>query len=236
MDHQPTDPIMSNPSATLSDEHVLLLAEVTSRSAALLVQTDQDRWPQRELHVLLDYLHLEVLRQIVDEEWLLFRDYHDDPQDLDQLCRDHLELRRMIETLADVAGAAGPHVPAELAATTRNLVAKLGAHIAAEEQVLGGDLDVPSPSGPGRIPHAWYALTDGPLLDLDELRGPQGVDAALGRLLRLHRGGQVDLQASTDPLPIWRRLAAADPHGYGFDYLQQGPPRWRVRVTRRSDS
>ncbi|MGI8867744.1 MAG: hemerythrin domain-containing protein [Mycobacteriales bacterium] len=219
--------------ATLRDEHALMLTEVTARTTDLLAEADQGRWPQQELQQLLDYLHLEVLRQVVDEEWLLFRNSHHDPQSLTPLREDHLELRRLVEILADVAADASRRSPAALAATTRELLTKLQTHIDSEEQLLGASDHEPSVGALGRTPHTWYPLTEGPLIDLDDLPGPQGADAVLGRLLRLRGGEQVDVRASSDPLPIWRRLASADPDCYGFDYQEQGPPRWRVRVTRR---
>jgi uncharacterized protein (DUF2249 family) len=218
---------------TLPAQHAVLLAAVSARSADLLAEADQDRWPQRELQQLLDYLHLEVLRQIVDEEWLLFRDSHHDPQNLAQLRREHQELRRLIEVLDSAAASAGEQSPNHLAVTTRDLLTKLGTHIGAEEQVLGADAEPPSTSALGSTPHTWYEFTNGPLVDLDNLPGPQGVDAVLSRMLRLRPGEEVDLQASSDPLPIWRRLSMADPGGYGFCYLEEGPPRWRVQITRR---
>jgi uncharacterized protein (DUF2249 family) len=46
-------------------------------------------------------------------------------------------------------------------------------------------------------------------------------------------GEQVELQSGSDPHPVWRRMDRMDPAGYGFLYLQDGPDRWRVQVTRR---
>lgn len=218
---------------TLTAEHALLLDAVTGRASEVLAQADQGRWPQRELQQLLDYLHLEVLRQVVDEEWLLFRNSHHDPEHLVQLRQDHLELRRMIETLAAAAASPDQQSPAQLATTTRGLLTKLQSHVTAEEQLLCAEGEPPSTSAMGGAPHTWFELTDGTLLDLDNLPGPQGVDAVLGRMLRLRAGEQVEVRAGSDPMPIWRRLAMADPGGYGFTYIKKGPPQWRVHITRR---
>ena len=76
-------------------------------------------------------------------------------------------------------------------------------------------------------------LTEGPVIDLDALPAGQAVDAAVHRLLRLRRGEQVELHASTDPHLVWRQLDVLSPGGYGFAYLQDGPDRWRMQVTRR---
>jgi uncharacterized protein (DUF2249 family) len=85
----------------------------------------------------------------------------------------------------------------------------------------------------GGHPHEWYPLTEGPVIDLDALPAAQAVDAAVHRLLRLRRGEHVELQAGTDPHLVWEQLDALSPGGYGFVYLQDGPDRWRMQVTRR---
>ena len=59
--------------ATLKGEHALMMGAVTSRTQTVTSAADAGRWPRAELRELLNYLHLEVLRQLVDEEWLLFR-------------------------------------------------------------------------------------------------------------------------------------------------------------------
>lgn len=229
--HDPPSPSMSVPS-TLAAQHALLLAAVTARSVALLGEVDQDRWPERELRELLDYLHLEVLRQFLDEEWLLFCNSRSDPPALAQLRQDHSELRGLIEVLTAAAGSPGLQSPDQVAATTQDLLAKLRTHLRTESQVLHVEAEPCSTAALGRTPHAWYELTNGPVIDLDNLPGPRGVDAVTGRIMRLRSGEQLDLLASSDPVPIWRRLAAIDPGGYGFCYLQHGPPKWRVQITR----
>ncbi len=224
----------SQPQPTLVGEHALLVSAVTSRANDVLAEADQDRWPTDALHQFLDYLHLEVLRQIVDEEWLLFRNSQHAPHELTKLRADHLELRRLIDDLNEAATNDADRSPQRLAKMTRELLAKLQAHINSEEQVLADSTtELPSMSALGSTPHSWYALTAGAVIDLDAVPGPQGIDAALGRILRLRAGEQLELRASSDPYPIWRRLALADPEGYGFTYLQTGPPQWRVQLDRR---
>ena len=92
---------------------------------------------------------------------------------------------------------------------------------------------MPATSVVGRRPHQWYPLTEGPVIDLDALPAGQATDAAVDRLLRLHRGERVELRSASDPCPVWRRMDGLSPGGYGFAYLQEGPGRWRVQVTRR---
>jgi uncharacterized protein (DUF2249 family) len=224
--------------STLREEHALLMRELTTRAEKVLREADEGRWPQSELRELLNYLHLEVLRQVTDTEWLLFRTAHRAPDELARLRRDHLELRLAIDVLTQAAATGGsPNgpSPAQLAAATRDLLAQLDGHLAAEQQLLttaGGP--APSTASLGSQPHQWYPLTEGPVIDLDQLPGEPGIDAALGRLIRLGPDEQVELRCSSDPSPLWQRLARADPGGYGLAYLERGPQRWRLQITRRT--
>jgi len=221
---------------TLPAEHELLLAEVAARAEAVLLEADAGRWPRWELRAFLDYLHLEVLRHIVDEEWLLFRARHDASEGLRRLREDHLGLRAVIDQLADTAAEGDDSSAEQLSRITRQLVARLKTHIGAEEELLAEEGMPPSTASLGSRPHSWFALTEGPVINLDDLPGPLGVDATLGRLLRLKDGEQVELRASTDPGPVWGRLANHDPGGFGFSYLARGPNQWRVQITRRPAS
>jgi len=228
------DPTGTLPPASLSDEHAVLRREVTSRADRVLREADEGRWPAEELAALVDYLHLEVLRQVVDEEWLLFRTARHTADDMARLRADHLELRLTIEELAQAAAGGRTLRPAQLSATVRDLQTELEAHLAAEEKILAvAETAPPSVTSLGAQPHEWYALTEGPVIDLDRLPGAQGADAALDRLLRLRAGEQVELHATSDPGPLWRRVRRNDSGGWGITTIEQGPPRWRVGITRR---
>lgn len=227
----PTPPD-SEPS-TLTAEHALLLAEVTRRTTDLLGETAQGHWPQTELARLLDYLHFEVLRQVVDEEWLLFGRFHHDAQGLAQLRREHLELRRVVGLLADAAGGGSHRSPQHLSDTIALMMTTLRDHLQHESQILGAGA-APSTSRIGQTPHTWFALVNSPVVDLDLLPGKRGIDAVLARVLRLRDGEGVVLESSSDLSPIQARLSMADPGGYGYSVLQQGPPRWRLDILRRS--
>ena len=85
----------------------------------------------------------------------------------------------------------------------------------------------------GGHPHEWYSLTEGPVVDLDALPSDQAVAAAVDRLLRMRRGEQVELQSGAGLDPVWREISELSPDGYQFTVLQDGPPRWRMEVTRR---
>jgi uncharacterized protein (DUF2249 family) len=67
------------------------------------------------------------------------------------------------------------------------------------------------------------------------MRSPKGeaVAAAVDRLLRMRRGEQVELLSGSDISPVWREMDELSPGRYWFAVLEDGPGRWRMRVTRR---
>jgi uncharacterized protein (DUF2249 family) len=222
------------PPRTLADEHALLLNQVLIRAEDLLAVTAEDRWPARELQALVGYLRAEVLGQDADEERLLFP--AGAPAGVSRLARDHARLRATIETLERAAAGESTWSAAQLAAATRDLLHQLERHFHAGQALLAAASTpgkVPATTMLGGHPHEWYPLTEGPVIDLDALPAGQAVDAAVHRLLRLRRGEQVELHAGTDPHLVWRQLDVLSPGGYGFAYLQDGPDRWRMQVTRR---
>ena len=235
--HQPTRTAAAppcDPPLTLADEHALLLSQVVIRAEDLLAMTAEDRWPARELQALVGYLRAEVLGQDADEERLLFP--AGAPAGVSRLARDHARLRAAIEALERVAAGGSTWSPAQLATATRDLLHQLERHFYAGQALLAAASTpgkVPATAMLGGLPHEWYPLTEGPVIDLDALPAGQAVDAAVHRLLRLRRGERVELQAGTDPHLVWRQLDVLSPGGYGFAYLQDGPDRWRMQVTRR---
>jgi len=73
------------------------------------------------------------------------------------------------------------------------------------------------------------------VIDLDALPAGQALDAAVGRLLRLGQGEHVELRSRSDPYQLWRQVAEFAPGGYSLVYLQEGPERWAVEVTRQTE-
>ena len=123
---------------------------------------------------LVNYLHLEVLRQIVDEEWLLFRTSRSTPEGLDRLRRDHLELRLTIDLLTHATMSRELSL-AQIVETTHHLLTQLTDHMVAEERLLGvAGAEAPAVETVGSQPHRRYDLTEGPVIDLDKLSGAQG--------------------------------------------------------------
>ena len=226
--------LAARPPLTLAEEHVLLLWQVTASAEKLLTATEHGRWPGAELAALAGYAQAEVLRQVSDEETLLFPAVP--AQTAAGLARDHVRLRSAAELLARAAAGEQPMSPAQLAAAVRDFAVQLERHLRNEDDLLASGRapqDAPGTVHLGGHPHEWYPLTEGPEVDLDALPAGQAVAAATDRLLRMRRGEQVELQWSTDLNPVWREMNKLSPDGYRFTVLQDGPVRWRMRVTRR---
>jgi uncharacterized protein (DUF2249 family) len=234
----PSWPTPLRPGPTLGDEHALLLREVEQRCAAAIKQVTTDRWPTLAVRRLLDYLYVEVLEQVADEEWRLFRTWGHDPVQLTALRAEHLRIRRAIEALADAAVQADPPPAGELSDLVTVLISILRQHFAAEQVALRRDTEEapPSTAALGSPPHEWYTRAEGPDIDLDDLPGPQGDHVVIARLMRLRQGERVELHGKTDPSAMLRLLGATHPGSYGFSYLKCEPHRWRVEVRRRGAS
>jgi uncharacterized protein (DUF2249 family) len=233
---QPPGPagLTARPPLTLAEEHVLLLWQVAARAEELLTAAARGRWPGAELAALAGYAQAEVLRQISDEETLLFPAAP--ARQAAALARDHARLRLAADLLARAAAGEQPMSPAQVAVVVRDFAAQLERHLRAEENLLASQRaprGVPGTVALGGHPHEWYPLTEGPVVDLDALPAGQAVAAAVDRLQRMRRGEQVELQADTDLDPVWREISELSPDGYQFTVLQDGPDRWRMRVIRR---
>jgi uncharacterized protein (DUF2249 family) len=228
-------PAAGCPPARLTGQDAQLLEQVAIRVGDLVKASGAGRWPARELQALVGYLQAEVLRQAEDEEGALFPAHHR-PEGSARLARDHVRLRAGIEALAQAAAGEGACSHAQLAAAAQDVLAQLKRHLTAEDRLLMAAVPLgtePALTGAARRRHEWYPLTEGPVADLDALPSGEVTDAAVDRLLRLRCGEQVELRSGRDPAAIWRRMDELCSGGYGFVYLQDGPDRWRVQVTRR---
>ncbi|HEU5389815.1 MAG TPA: hemerythrin domain-containing protein [Streptosporangiaceae bacterium] len=226
--------LAARPPLTLAEEHMLLLWQVTESADKLLTATEHGRWPGAELAALAGYAQAEVLRQASDEEAMLFPAVP--AQTAAGLARDHVRLRAAAELLSRAAAGEQAMSPAQAATAVRDFVVQLERHLRNEDDLLASGRaprDVPGTERLGGRSHEWYPLTEGPEVDLDALPAGQAVAAATDRLLRMRRGEQVELQWSTDLNPVWREMNELSPDGYRFTVLQDGPVRWRMRVTRR---
>ena len=217
----------------LAEEHAVLRQAVYARAEPVVRAAEVGNWPTTELSELVNYLQLEVLRQITDEEWLLFSNAGQAGDELAALRRDHLELRLTVDRMTEAATARSTFTAAQLAAVTRDLLEQLDAHLSAEEQQLTIAGNIPaSTTSRGSQPHEWYALTEGAVIDVDRLPRPDGADAVFDRLLRLRPDEQVTIASNTDPSPLSRRLSYANPGGYGVALTRKGP-RWEMEIVKR---
>lgn len=229
------DGAIPGPGLDLAGEHALLLRQVAVRAEALLAVAATGRWPAAELEALVGYLRAEILRQTADEEVLLFP-ARGAPRGLARLACGHVRLRAGIETLERAAGGEGDS-PAMIASATRALLGQLERHLAEEDAVLaapGGRGSVPATTTLGRPSHEWYPLTEGRVIELDALPPDQAVEAAARRLMRLRYDECVEMRSGRDPVLVWQRIDELAPGRYGFTYVEDGPDRWRVQVTRRA--
>ena len=69
-------------------------------------------------------------------------------------------------------------------------------------------------------------------LDIRPLPVPLRVPAVLHTLRNLAVPEALDIVADTDPRSLHAQLRAAAPGHYSLNYLENGPTRWRVRITR----
>jgi uncharacterized protein (DUF2249 family) len=224
---------LSGTELTLTDEHALLLSQVTARAGYVLTALGNGRQPIAELDALASYARAEVLRQARDEEALMFRAAT--AQEASGLARDHARLRSATDMLARVAAGEQPLSSGQVAAAARDFVAQLERHLRAEEKLLACR-DVQGTVALGGHRHEWYPLTEGSRVDLDALPREQAIAAAVDRLLRMRPGEQVELRSGTDLDPVWREVSELSPGRYRFAVLEDGPPRWRMRVTRRAQA
>jgi hypothetical protein len=114
-------------------------------------------------------MRVEVLRQAVDEERLLFPSQAPSAA-LDRLGRDHTMLHLITEALAAAATDEGSHLPADLAATTPDLLAHLERHLSNEEVVLVASEasdETPGTTALTGRPHEWFVLSEDGMLELD---------------------------------------------------------------------
>jgi uncharacterized protein (DUF2249 family) len=220
---------------TLADEHMLLLSQVAARAEELLTAVAEGLWPGAELVALAGYAQAEVLRQVSDEEALIFPAAP--AQQVTVLARDHVRLRSAADMLARAASGEQPMSPGQLAVVVRDFVDQLDRHLRSEEKQLAAGSaarDMPGTAALGGHRHEWYALTKGPVVDLDALLPGETLAAAVDRLLRMRRGERIELRASDDLDPVWREVSRLSPGSYGFVSLENGPQRWRMQITRRS--
>lgn len=122
-------------SASLADQHALLLRDVSHRAASVLAATDAHVWPEGELRTLERFLRTRVLEHAAEEERLLYPTRAFAPQ-FAELTRDHRQLRRLTDELARTDTRPEPHAIARLADVVQEVLAVMQRHTVAEQVTL----------------------------------------------------------------------------------------------------
>lgn len=220
-----------------ADEDAQLLWQAAVRAETLLDDLAAGRSSAPALAALLGYLREVVLTRIAEEEGLLVLASGQagaSHPDIDRVRDEHLLLRDNIDDLAAAADGHSPHDPGGLAEVTRRLISGLEEHLRHEAAALAE-----SPSGQQGSASSWaaaahwYPLTEGPLIDLDQLHPDQAEDAVLNRLANLLPDESVELRGHDDPHHLWQRLQLRCPGSHGWRPRRDEHDGWIVSVTRR---
>jgi hypothetical protein len=212
---------------TLAGEHARLMREVTRRAQPVLALLGTRAWPHAELGTLTTYLRAAVLRQVSDEEALLFR--HDSfAPPFAELSADHVRLHTLTAELERVH--ATPVAPQQLRALVEELLETLRRHLAEEQEVLAElstvEGDVPSVADLAAADQPWMPTDDTPtVIDVDSLPAGRASEMCIEHLLRLRPGQRAELHAHNDQLlrPVSRWLHDFDAARFGFAAETIGP-------------
>ena len=119
----------------LVDEHDRMLRCVSELVGNLVEATSRERWPSRELALLVGCLRSDVLAQAAHEEHELLASGAEDLS-VSRLVRDHVRLRAGVDVLARAAEGEAGRSPVQLASTAQGLLAQLRRHSDAEQGLL----------------------------------------------------------------------------------------------------
>jgi hypothetical protein len=221
----------------LVGEHALLLRGVQRRVWPVLALIDAGTWPAAELRTLVAFLRTSLLRQVSDEEALLFPGGAGTA--FAELTAQHARLHALTEGLAQTNLSPCP-LP-ELRRTVAELANLLAGHLATEQALLAGLVEAgqPVPSAAQLVSGAqtWLPPDNASLLIvLDDLPSEYAAQLCIERLLRLRPGQRAEIR-STDPCGlehVYRWMRAFDPAGYGIEYVSvDDPVDTHLQVTRR---
>lgn len=84
----------------------------------------------------------------------------------------------------------------------------------------------------GEVGFAEAPAPAGNVLDVRALPPPKRHELIFGRLAELSGGDAITLVNDHDPKPLHYQLDATQPGHFSWDYLEQGPEAWRVRIAR----
>jgi hypothetical protein len=149
---------------TLSGEHAILMRDVERRAAPILALLGTRAWPHAELGALANFLRATVLRQVSDEETLLYPHDASAPP-FAELSADHVRLHALTTQLEAVH--AEPCSRTDLREYVDDLLNTLRQHLTDEQDVLAvlakNDTAVPSAADLAATRHGWLSNEDAPV-------------------------------------------------------------------------
>lgn len=222
---------------TLVDEHALLLQGVQRRVWPILALIEAGSWPTAELNTLVRFLRESLLRQLSDEEVLLFPGGAGTP--VAELRAQHARLFALTQRLANANAAHCDR--AELRRMVVELANLLARHLATEQALLArmAEANQPVPSAAElAIGAKTWPATDGAslLIVLDELPAEYAAQLCIERLLRLQPGQSAEVRSSDRPSleRVYRWMHEFDSASYKVEYSPaDDPTRSYLEVTRR---
>ncbi|MFE9923375.1 DUF2249 domain-containing protein [Streptomyces sp. NPDC005774] len=134
-----------------------------------------------------------------------------------------------LETAGDSASAA---------AAAQRVEAVLSVHRAVEEDILLPALAaLPGGALPPLVADYETLLRGGSLdmsavIDVRPIPREQRHPLVFARYARLTPGGAFTLVNNHDPKPLHKQFEAAHPGAYTWDYVEQGPAKWQIRIGR----
>ena len=69
-------------------------------------------------------------------------------------------------------------------------------------------------------------------LDVRSLAPPQRHSTILNQFQALKSGQKMELINDHDPKPLYYQFSAEFPNTFEWDYLEEGPKTWRVKITK----
>jgi uncharacterized protein (DUF2249 family) len=208
----------------IADEHSVLLWQACAYADDLTDAAGTGRRLGPAHDAMLGFLHYRLLPYLSAEELRLPPARLRDEHMLPLLLTDHERLR------ADVENVETSRTRRLLSLAAAALVDRLDRHVRREQSwVKHPDPDAePSDEADWALPLLLEAE-----IDLDAVAPGQRTRLLRRRLGWMRPGEVVHVESAADLHSEWRRHQAASPHSHVWTYEQDGPVRWRVRVTRR---
>lgn len=210
--------------APMNDEHSVLLWQTCAYVDDLGDAVRSGRQLTPAYDAMLEFLHYRLLPYLTIEERQLPADRLRDDHMLQLLVSDHDRLRADVDNIE----SSRTRLLIRLAATA--LVDRLDRHVRREETWVTDPIGDPDDAD---LQNWALPLLLGNVVDLDALPAEHHDTLLRQRLAWLRPGESVFLEANSDLHPLWRRQYSVDHGSHAWVYEEEGPTRWRARITRR---